>query len=50
MMSSLILISCFVNPSIKKLSYVNNYGRNTFKKTFGEFVKVNPAKWTEINF
>lgn len=49
MMSSLILISCFVNPSIKRLSYVNNFARNTFKKTFGEFVKENPAKWTEVN-
>jgi Ran GTPase-activating protein (RanGAP) involved in mRNA processing and transport len=49
-MSSLVLLSCFVNPSIKRLSYVNNYGRTTFKKTFAELTKENPAKWTEVNF
>ena len=33
-MSVVLLLSAFINPCVKKFTYVGNYARNTFKKTF----------------
>lgn len=49
-MSSCLLMASFMNPSVKRFSYIGNYGRNTFKKTFHELVKEDSLKFTEINF
>ena len=48
-MSSVILMACFVNPSVKRFSYVCNFARNTFKKTLCELVKEDGNKFTELN-
>lgn len=48
-MSTLLLMAAFINPSVKRFSFVGNYARQTFKKTYQDLVVENPRKFTELN-
>lgn len=49
MMSSILLIAAFAAPSVRRFSYVGNFGRATFRATFAELVKADPRKFMELN-
>lgn len=49
MMSSLVLMSCFLNPSVVRINYVSNYAKINFNKTLCALMKGIPAKIKELN-
>jgi Ran GTPase-activating protein (RanGAP) involved in mRNA processing and transport len=50
LMSGVILLAIFMNPTIMKFVYVGNSARNVFKNTFCALANKNPDKLKEINF
>lgn len=48
-MSAVVLMACFASPSIKRVSYVSNFARATFKKTYEVLMAEDHRKFTEIN-
>lgn len=49
LLSTLLLLSAYINPSVKRFSFVSNHGRNTLRRTLIELCKENPHKITELN-
>ena len=49
LVSTLLLLSAYINPSVKRFTYVSNLGRNTLRRTLIELTKFNPEKITELN-
>lgn len=47
--SPLLIMSAFANPSVRRYSYCNNAGRNTFKRVFEELTKAWDMKFIEVN-
>jgi hypothetical protein len=49
MMSSILMMAAFTAPSVKRFSYVGNWGRRTFERTFRELMLVDRYKFMEVN-
>ena len=47
--SPLLIMSAFANPSVRRYTYVNNAGRTTFKRVFDELTKAWDMKFIEVN-
>jgi hypothetical protein len=50
LMSGVILLAVFMNPTIMRFVFVGNSARNVFKNTFCALVNKSPEKLKEINF
>lgn len=49
MMSSVLLMACYMNPSLVRINYVSNFAKINFNKTLVALMKGIPGKIKEIN-
>lgn len=49
MMSSIVLLAIFMNPSIVRINYVSNFAKINFNKTLVALMKGHPGKIKELN-
>lgn len=48
-MSTVLLISCYMNPGLVRVNYVSNHAKLNFNKTLVALMKGIPGKIKEIN-
>jgi len=48
-MSNIVLISCYMNPSVVRINYVSNFAKINFNKTLVALMKGHPGKIKELN-
>lgn len=49
MMSSILLMACYMNPSLVRINYISNFAKINFNKTLVALMKGIPGKIKEIN-